>query len=78
MELETVAEFVQDQATLDLLGKLGITWAQGYLVGEPRLLAELPVLAADQPAAQLIAQAPRPSPLSTGLGGRRRRTRLVD
>lgn len=82
MELETVAEFVQDQATLDLLGKLGITWAQGYLVGEPRLLAELPVLAADQPATQPIAQptaqAPRPSPLSTGLGGRRRRTRLVD
>ncbi|MEZ5564960.1 MAG: EAL domain-containing protein [Gammaproteobacteria bacterium] len=50
MQLETVAEFVQDQATLDLLGQLGITWAQGYLLGEPALLADLPLLAADQPA----------------------------
>ncbi|MDP2323053.1 MAG: bifunctional diguanylate cyclase/phosphodiesterase [Gammaproteobacteria bacterium] len=38
MQLETVAEFVQDNATLDLLSKLGITWAQGYLLGEPTLL----------------------------------------
>ncbi|MEO8445287.1 MAG: EAL domain-containing protein [Gammaproteobacteria bacterium] len=38
MQLESVAEFVQDEATLDLLGKLGITWAQGYLLGEPALL----------------------------------------
>ncbi len=38
MQLETVAEFVQDDATLDLLSKLGITWAQGYLLGEPTLL----------------------------------------
>jgi predicted signal transduction protein with EAL and GGDEF domain len=40
MRLETVAEFVEDQATLNLLGKLGITWAQGYLLGEPTLLSE--------------------------------------
>jgi Amt family ammonium transporter len=40
MRLETVAEFVEDQATLNLLAKLGITWAQGYLLGEPTLLAD--------------------------------------
>lgn len=38
MQLETVAEFVQDDATLELLAKLGITWGQGYLLGEPTLL----------------------------------------
>ena len=40
MQLETVAEFVQDQDARDLLGKLGITWAQGYLIGEPVPLRE--------------------------------------
>ena len=40
MRLETVAEFVENQATLDLLAKLGITWAQGYFLGQPVLLAE--------------------------------------
>lgn len=39
MQLETVAEFVEDQATLQLLAKLGITRAQGYLLGEPDLLS---------------------------------------
>jgi len=39
MQLETVAEFVEDRATLELLGKLGITRAQGYLLGEPQALA---------------------------------------
>ncbi len=40
MRLETVAEFVENQATLNLIGKLGITWAQGYFLGEPALLAD--------------------------------------
>jgi diguanylate cyclase (GGDEF)-like protein len=40
MQLETVAEFVQDEATMALLSKLGITWAQGYLLGEPTLLED--------------------------------------
>jgi Amt family ammonium transporter len=40
MQLETVAEFVEDKASLDLLGKLGVTWAQGYLLGQPALLSE--------------------------------------
>jgi len=39
MQLETVAEFVEERATLELLGKLGITRAQGYLLGEPLLLS---------------------------------------
>jgi EAL domain-containing protein (putative c-di-GMP-specific phosphodiesterase class I) len=33
MQLDSVAEFVQDEATLALLPKLGITWAQGWLFG---------------------------------------------
>lgn len=40
MQLETVAEFVQDEDSRVLLGKLGITWAQGYLIGEPVPLRE--------------------------------------
>lgn len=40
MELETVAEYVQDEAGLKLLRELGVTWAQGFLVGIPEPLAE--------------------------------------
>lgn len=40
MGLETVAEYVQDRATLELLQKLGVTWAQGYLLGEPEPLTD--------------------------------------
>ncbi len=40
MQLDSVAEFVQDDATLTLLRKLGITWAQGYLFGQPASLSE--------------------------------------
>jgi diguanylate cyclase (GGDEF)-like protein len=39
MQLETVAEFVESEAVLDLLRRLGITWVQGYLLGEPVPLA---------------------------------------
>jgi diguanylate cyclase (GGDEF)-like protein len=50
MQLETVAEFVEDEPTLALVGRLGITWAQGYHLGEPRplagVLAGLPAAAA--------------------------------
>ena len=41
MELETVAEFVQDDQALNLLRDLGINWAQGYLLGVPRPLTEV-------------------------------------
>ncbi len=40
MNLETVAEFVQDQKSMDLLKDLGVTWAQGYFIGTPRPLAD--------------------------------------
>ena len=50
MQLETVAEFVGDEATLALLGKLGVTWAQGYLFGEPTLLTERIASVPEKPA----------------------------
>jgi len=58
MQLETVAEFVENQAALDLLGKLGITRAQGYLLGEPALLAQrLKTLVASTPGGSVPNQA---------------------
>jgi diguanylate cyclase (GGDEF)-like protein len=53
MQLETVAEYVQDEEALKLLRNLGITYAQGYLVGVPELLSEklnIVSLAADSSA----------------------------
>ncbi|MFQ5633837.1 MAG: putative bifunctional diguanylate cyclase/phosphodiesterase [Gammaproteobacteria bacterium] len=32
---QTIAEYVQDAATLDLLGRLGVDFAQGFYVGPP-------------------------------------------
>ena len=37
----TVAEFVPDQETLELLAELGVDLAQGFHVGRPRPLQEL-------------------------------------
>jgi EAL domain-containing protein (putative c-di-GMP-specific phosphodiesterase class I) len=37
----TVAEFVPDQETLELLAELGVDLAQGFHVGRPRPLEEL-------------------------------------
>lgn len=31
----TVAEFVEDEATLDILREIGVDYAQGYLIGKP-------------------------------------------
>jgi diguanylate cyclase (GGDEF)-like protein/PAS domain S-box-containing protein len=39
--IKTVAEFVGDQETVDLLGKLGVDFAQGYFIGKPHPVAEL-------------------------------------
>lgn len=33
--MKTIAEFVEDQATLDKLTELGVTYAQGYHIGKP-------------------------------------------
>lgn len=54
---ETVAEFVEDQATVDCLRELGVDWMQGYLHAQPRPLAEL--LAAVEPAG-VVRQAGTP------------------
>ena len=43
--LQTVAEFVESQASLDCLQQLGIDYAQGYFIGQPQPLA----LLADSP-----------------------------
>jgi EAL domain-containing protein (putative c-di-GMP-specific phosphodiesterase class I) len=56
MQLDSVAEYVQDEATLALLRKLGITWAQGYLFGQPALLSErIAALAGVDTAATTVA-----------------------
>ncbi len=36
MGKETIAEFVGDTATLEVIREIGIDYAQGYLIGEPR------------------------------------------
>jgi diguanylate cyclase (GGDEF)-like protein len=41
MEIETVAEYVQDEAILEAIREIGIEWAQGYLLGAPIQLGEL-------------------------------------
>lgn len=41
MQLSTVAEFVDSQATCDLLAQLGVDFAQGYGVGKPIPLTQL-------------------------------------
>jgi EAL domain-containing protein (putative c-di-GMP-specific phosphodiesterase class I) len=35
MEIESIAEFVQDEASAQMLSKLGVTHAQGYFFGKP-------------------------------------------
>lgn len=40
MQLETVAEYVQEQSALDLLRRLNISYAQGYFVGTTAPLEE--------------------------------------
>jgi EAL domain-containing protein (putative c-di-GMP-specific phosphodiesterase class I) len=61
MQLDSVAEFVQDEATLELLRKLGITWAQGYLFGQPAPLSErIAALAGGNHKATVVASSLRP------------------
>jgi diguanylate cyclase len=37
----TIAEFVEDQATVDWLRQLGVDYAQGYYIGKPKPITEL-------------------------------------
>ena len=38
MSLETIAEFVEDPATLALLRQIGVDYVQGYALGMPQPL----------------------------------------
>ncbi len=38
LNLETIAEYVEDQATLEYVRNLGVDYAQGYAIGQPRPL----------------------------------------
>jgi EAL domain-containing protein (putative c-di-GMP-specific phosphodiesterase class I) len=38
-KIETIAEGVEDQATLDELRRMGVDYAQGYWIGRPEPLA---------------------------------------
>jgi EAL domain-containing protein (putative c-di-GMP-specific phosphodiesterase class I) len=40
MNLDTVAEYVQSEEAMSLLRDLGVTWGQGFMLGEPELLAD--------------------------------------
>lgn len=40
-DAETVAEFVEDRATADLLQEIGVDWMQGYLYSRPLPLADV-------------------------------------
>jgi EAL domain-containing protein (putative c-di-GMP-specific phosphodiesterase class I) len=42
MGIKTVAEFVEDEATLEIIRDLGVTYAQGYHIGRPIPVGELP------------------------------------
>jgi diguanylate cyclase (GGDEF)-like protein len=41
MNLETVAEYVQDEATITALREIGVTWAQGFHIGAPARLNDV-------------------------------------
>ena len=48
LEMRTIAEFVGDEPTRELLGELGVDFGQGYHLGRPAPLEErLPYLRAD-------------------------------
>lgn len=49
-DIQTVAEGVEDQATLELLQELGVDRVQGYHIGYPRRMTVPPGLSADAPA----------------------------
>jgi EAL domain-containing protein (putative c-di-GMP-specific phosphodiesterase class I) len=41
MGFRTIAEFVRDEDTMQVLGELGVDYAQGFYVGRPRARAPL-------------------------------------
>ncbi|UTV29376.1 putative bifunctional diguanylate cyclase/phosphodiesterase [Photobacterium atrarenae] len=51
MGLQTVAEFVENQAIYDCLAKIGVQYAQGYHIHKPEPLAQLGLLKQEKAAA---------------------------
>jgi EAL domain-containing protein (putative c-di-GMP-specific phosphodiesterase class I) len=45
MGLDVVAEYVEDENTLQFLAEIGVDYAQGYFVGRPVPASEMPQLA---------------------------------
>ena len=41
MGLSMVAEFVNDDATMDVLSRIGVDFVQGYGIGKPQPLREI-------------------------------------
>lgn len=40
---QTIAEFVSDEATVEMLQAMGVDFAQGYHVGQPGIVSELKI-----------------------------------
>ncbi|EHQ52566.1 ammonia permease [Ectothiorhodospira sp. PHS-1] len=41
MGLKTIAEFVENEEVLEVLGRIGVDFVQGYHIGRPRPLDEI-------------------------------------
>ncbi|MDT8386928.1 MAG: EAL domain-containing protein [Thiogranum sp.] len=58
MGMQTIAEFVEDDATFRALAKVGVDFAQGFGIGEPRPIG-LAIHQGDQSSAGLLSPASR-------------------
>jgi EAL domain-containing protein (putative c-di-GMP-specific phosphodiesterase class I) len=56
--LSTVAEFVENQATLDCVRRLGLDYAQGYFIGHPQPLTQLADSAQSEVQMRLVLDRP--------------------
>jgi EAL domain-containing protein (putative c-di-GMP-specific phosphodiesterase class I) len=50
MELETIAEYVENEETRKLITDLGVDFAQGYIIGKPAPLQNLVADLSDLPS----------------------------
>lgn len=51
LHMQTVAEFVESDELLRIVGQVGVDYAQGFAVAEPQPMDDRPELAADRPTA---------------------------
>jgi diguanylate cyclase (GGDEF)-like protein/PAS domain S-box-containing protein len=74
--LQTIAEGVEDAETLELLGELGVDFAQGYHIARPAPFAERPGDGGERlaQASAPVAAKPSPPPGHASARPRRRRT----